>query len=90
MNAYIDSQFGYRPLVWMMHSRTLHRKTYRKIQKYTEKYTQYMKMALRIVYQDDTLTFEELLNKDNFVKIHIQNLQVLATEIFKVKNGIAS
>ena len=49
-----------------------------------------MKMALRIVYQDDTLTFEELLNKDNFVKIHIQNLQVLATEIFKVKNGIVS
>ena len=30
--------------------------------------------ALIIVYQDDTSTFGELLNKDNSVKIHTRNL----------------
>ena len=42
-----------------------------------------------ILYQDNTSTFEELFNKGDTVKIHTQNLQVLATEIFKVKNGRA-
>ena len=34
-------------------------------------------------------TFEQLIEKDNAVKIHDRNLQVLATEMFKVKLGIA-
>ena len=37
------------------------------------------KRALRIVYRDNTSSFEELLRKDNSVKIHTRNLQVLAT-----------
>ena len=45
--------------------------------------------AQRIVYNDDNATFEQLLKKDNAVKIHDRNLQVLATEMFKVKLGIA-
>ena len=45
--------------------------------------------ALRLVYQDNTLSFNELLELDNSVKIHHRNLQVLVTEIFKVKNGLA-
>ena len=36
--------------------------------------------ALRVVYNDE---------KDNAVKIHDRNLQILATEMFKVKLGIA-
>ena len=32
--------------------------------------------ALRITYQDNTSTFQELLNKDNSVSIHHRNLQV--------------
>ena len=44
--------------------------------------------ALRIAYQDGTSSFEELL-KDNSVKIHTRNLWILATEMFKIKNGIA-
>ena len=35
-------------------------------------------------------TFEELLNKDSSVKIHTRNLQILATEMFKIRNGIAT
>ena len=45
--------------------------------------------TLRVVYNDDNATFEQLLEKDNAVKIHDRNLQVLATEMFKVKLGIA-
>ena len=40
--------------------------------------------ALRITYQDNTSTFQELLNKDNFVLMHHRNLQVLATEMFNI------
>ena len=46
--------------------------------------------ALRIIYLDDISTFEELLKKDNSVKIHTQNSQILAAEMFKVKKGIAT
>ena len=40
--------------------------------------------CLRIVYSDKTSSFEELLEKDGSVTIHTRNLQVLATEMFKV------
>ena len=45
--------------------------------------------ALRITYKDSSSTFQELLNKDKSVTIHHRNLQVLATEMFKVKNQMA-
>ena len=45
--------------------------------------------ALRLVYRDNSLSFAELLDKDNSVTIHQRNLQILATEIFKSKNGLA-
>ena len=45
--------------------------------------------ALRITYNDNQSTFEELLNKDNSVSIHHRNLQVLAMEMFKIKNNMA-
>ena len=45
--------------------------------------------ALRITYNDRKSSFEKLLRKGNTVSIHHRNLQVLATEIFKIKNNIA-
>ena len=36
------------------------------------------------------LSFSELLNLDNSVTVHQKNLQVLVTEIYRVKSGIAS
>ena len=45
--------------------------------------------ALRITYQDNMPTFQELLNKDNSVSIHHRNLQVLATEMFKIHRGLS-
>ena len=43
--------------------------------------------ALRMIYNDDISTFEELLEKDGGFTIHEINLQTLAIELFKVKNG---
>ena len=79
MKSFITSQFSYCPLIWMFHSRTIEHR----INRIHER-------ALRLVYdQSHELTFDQLLVKDNSVSIHQKNLQVLATEIFKAKNGIA-
>ena len=45
--------------------------------------------ALRNPYNDSKPTFEELLNKDNSASIHHRNLQVLAIQMFKIKNNKA-
>ena len=45
--------------------------------------------ALRIVYQDYSSCFEDLLQKDNSLTNHQRNVQKLATEIFKVTIGKA-
>ena len=45
--------------------------------------------ALRIVYKDYVSTFAQLLEKDSSVSIHIRNLQILATEIFKARNNLS-
>ena len=39
--------------------------------------------ALRIVYRDKKPNFKELLQKDNYVTVHVKNLQVLVTEMYK-------
>ena len=77
MNAFITSQFSYAPVVWMFHSR----KQNHYINRIHEK-------ALIVVYKDYNSSFDELLEKDNSLKIHDRNLQKLVTEIFKVKMNI--
>ena len=72
------SQFGYCPLVWMNHSRTLNNRI-----------NGLHKRALSLVYNDFSSSFSELLEKDKSVTIHHRNLQTLAYEIFKVKNNMA-
>ena len=78
MKAFIESQFNYCPLIWMFHSRVLNNKLNRLHER-----------ALRIVYKNSHLTFEELLLQDKSFSIHHRNLQRLATEMFKIKNNIA-
>ena len=34
-------------------------------------------------------TFEELLEKDNSVTIHVRNLRILATELYNTKENLA-
>ena len=78
MNAFITSQFGYCPLVWMFHSHKLNNR----INKIHER-------ALRIVYNDDLSSFDELLNRDSSFTIHSRNIQALAIELYKVVNGLS-
>ena len=48
-------------------------------------------IALTILYNySPYLSFDELLIKDKSVSIHERNLQFVATEVFKVKNGVFS
>ena len=42
-----------------------------------------------MVYNDQTSTFESLLEKDKSVTIHHRNIHVLATEMYKAKNGLS-
>ena len=78
MKSFIDSQFNYCPLIWMFHSRQL----ITKINKLHER-------ALRIVYKDPTLSFQELLTLDKSICVHHRNLKKLAIEMFKVKEKTA-
>ena len=78
MNAVITSQFSYCPLVWMSHSGTMNNR----ISKIHEK-------ALKLICKDETnLSLDDLLKKDKSVNIHQRNLQILATEIYKVRNDL--
>ena len=47
------------------------------------------KRALRLVYNDRSSSFRELLEKDNSATINERNIQVLLTETFKVKSRFA-
>ena len=78
MNSFILSQFGYCPLVWMLHSRELNNRINR-----------IHCRALRIVYQDRKSTFQDLLDKDKSFTIHERNIQTLGIELYKVAYGIA-
>ena len=39
--------------------------------------------CMRLIYEDKTSSFEELLEQDKSVLIHTRNLQILVTEMFK-------
>ena len=45
--------------------------------------------CLRIIYNDRQSSFDELLNKDSSVSVHIRNIQRLAIEMFKFYNGLS-
>ena len=76
--SFIISQFNYCPIVWMCHGRGLN-----------SKINNIHERALGIIYQDKTSSSETLLKRDKSTSIHRKNLQHLATELFKVKNGLA-
>ena len=78
MNAFFNAQFSYCPLTWMFHSRKLNNR----INKLHEG-------CLRIVYNNNTSTYEELLKTDNSVSVHFRNVQALAIELYKVVNGFS-
>ena len=44
---------------------------------------------LRLAYDNDSSSFNELLDLDNSVTVHHRNLQKLATEMYKIKNNLS-
>ena len=78
MNLIFWSQFSYCPLAWMFHSRTLNNKINR-----------LQERCLRIVYNDEKSTYENLLVRDRSVSGHVRNLQILAIEMFKVHSDLS-
>ena len=79
MNTFILSQFGYCPLTSMWHSRSLNSR----INRIHER-------ALKLIYNDNISSFEQLLEISGSATIHVRNLQRLATEIYKVLNTLSS
>ena len=67
MKAFIESQFAYCPLVWMFCSRSSNNPI-----------NHLHKRELRIVCNDHSSTFEDLLEKDNSASIHHRNIRLLA------------
>ena len=58
-----------------------HREINQKINKLHER-------ALRVVYKNNNLTFEQLLYKDKSFTIHERNIQKLAVKMYKVKHNL--
>ena len=79
INSFFKTQFNYCPSIWMSHSR----ENNSKINRLHERY-------LRAIYNDKQSSFNEFLEKDGSVSIHEQNLQVLATEMYKISNGLST
>ena len=77
-NVFFNSQFNYCPVIWMCHSRALNNKINRLHER-----------CLRIICNDKTYTFKELLEKDNSVLKHYRNIQALAIEMYRVAHGMS-
>ena len=79
IKSFIESQFGYCPLTWMFCGR----KTNTRINHVHER-------ALRVVYRNNSLCFDQLLQIDKSYTIHHENIQTLAIDFYKVKNNLSN
>ena len=77
INSFIYSNFNYCPLVWHFCSK----RALNKIEKIQER-------CLRLVLNDYTSNYEELLQKSGNTTMEIRRLRTLAIEIFKTLNNI--
>lgn len=77
LSSFVYCHFSYAPLVWMFHSREINNKI-----------NKVHKKALKLLYNDENSTFEQLLAKDKAYTVHERNIQILLTEMFKAKNKL--
>ena len=78
INAYFKAGFNYCPIIWMFHSHCLNNKT-----------NSLHERCLGMIYNDEISNFEELLNKDNSLSLHHNNIHALSIEMYKVVNDIS-
>ena len=77
INSYFYSSFNYCPLVWMFSSA-----------KPLNKVESLQKRALRFLYEDYVLSYEELLEKAEKETMKVNRLRSLCVEIYKLINNI--
>ena len=75
--SFVQSQFSYAPLMWMLCSKTDNKK----INKVHFKF-------LQMLYDDQSSTYVELLNEYGEFTVHQRNTQKLMIEMFKAKNEL--
>ena len=81
IKASFESQFRYCSLTWMFHSRKSNNKINLNL---------LHERVLRMIYNHQISSFQELLDKDNSFTVHHFNIHSLAIEMFKVINNIAA
>ena len=79
LKNFIESQFGYCPLIWMFHSRRVNNKI-----------NHLNKRSFRIVYKYSYSSYVDLLAKGKSFTVHQTNIQSLAVELFKVKRNLSN
>ena len=79
MEAFVESQFAYCPLIWMFSQRSSNAPN-----------NHLHERALRIVYSDSYTNVENLLRKDHSLSIHHKYIQLLAIELWKVENNLST
>ena len=79
MKSFIESQFGYFSLTWIFCGR--------KPNTWTNPVNE---RALSIIYRNNSLCFDELLKIDKSGNIHHENIQILAIELYKVRNNLSN
>ena len=79
MKSFIETHFGYYPFVWIFDGRVLN-----------SKINHLHESSLRIVYRDSIISFQKLLKKDHCFTIHHRNIQILAIELYKIKENLSN
>ena len=77
LNSFVLSHFSYCPLVWHF----CYSKSLKKIEKIQEP-------RFRILFNDSTSDYNQLLNKSSKASMEVKHLRKLALEIFKTLNPI--
>ena len=72
INSYFMVNFNYCPLVWMFSSTSS-----------LKKIENLQKRALRFLYNDYDISYEELLLKSDRATINVNRLRILCTEMYK-------
>ena len=75
--TFVRLTLNYCPLIWMFCGKTANNRI-----------NQLHKRALRVLHNDYTATFEDLLEKSEEVTVHCSNLQMLMIEIYECTNYI--
>ena len=72
VNSFVNTQFGYAPLIWMFTSKSS-----------MPKVNKIYRRTLRVVYDDYNGTYEEFRASHNEISIRQKHLKHLAIEVYK-------